>query len=192
MSVEIPAREHGRVHVFALDLPAPEIPAFLARDTATEDPVASWPLRAALGADHLEPDEVELVRLADLDGVGLDGYLAEGLGVAEAEVERDRETLEGLTGHVILLRSRAFGGVGQTLVPRPPLRHLGSYREVQPAPPESQLSASSAEPGPGPDAPAPKRGAGPEGTGGPGRGPVILAALLAAALIVLLIALLGR
>lgn len=184
--------EAGKVRVFALDLPAAEIPAFMARRDDTDDPMAAWPLRAALGADHLDAGRVELVRLADLEGVGLSGYLAEGLGIAADEVARERARLDRLEGHAVILPSSAFGGVEQHLAPRPPLRHVATLHEERPQAPgilsesaSARPRGETARPGQGVAAdPAPRRA--------PARSLVVGAAVVLAAILILVLALSGR
>lgn len=120
---EIKAHEHGVVRLFAVDLPAAEVDGFA---TPGAD---GWPLRDALGADTLDPDEIEVFPVSDLTGLGLPGYMIEGLGIAEADVAEDRARLDALKGHVAVVRSRAFGGVAQEITPRAPLRWIGTYVE---------------------------------------------------------------
>lgn len=126
---EISGGERGVVRLFAVDLPASEIEAFGRpnHEADTDDP--PWELRQALGAEYLDADFVELFPLADLKGVGLTGYMTEGLGIAEADVEPDRARLEALSGHVLVVLSAAFGGVAQVIAPRTPLRWIGTYVE---------------------------------------------------------------
>ncbi|QYX57461.1 hypothetical protein K1T73_03415 [Roseovarius sp. SCSIO 43702] len=147
----IPQNEHGLIRVFSIDLPPEEIPAFTERDGD------DWPLRAALGAGTLDPEHVEVFPVSDLTGVGLSGYLNEGLGVAEADLAADRARLDGLTGHVLIVRSRAFEGREQHIMPQPPLRWIGTWREesapVQFEPLPSESAAPSDVPPPDPARP---------------------------------------
>jgi hypothetical protein len=184
--------ETGKVRVFALDLPAAEIPAFMARRDDTDDPMAAWPLRAALGADHLEAERVDLVRLADLEGVGLSGYLAEGLGVAAGEVARDRARLDALKDHALILPSSAFGGVKQHLAPRPPLRHVATLLEERPQAPGILPESASARPQGDTARPAAADGTDPAPRRAPARPLIIGAAVVLAAILILVLALAGR
>lgn len=119
----VKANERGIVRLFAVDLPAEEIRRF---QTETD---AGWPLREALGATELDLEHVELFPVSDLTGLGLAGYMVEGLGIAEADVAEDRARLEALKGHVLVLVSKAFGGVDQQITPRTPLKWIGTYVE---------------------------------------------------------------
>lgn len=121
-AIPIRAGERGLVRVFSLDLPETDVPTFT-------EPSEDWPLKEALGADRLDPDEVEVFPASDLKGLGLSGYLAEGLGVAEEQIARDTAILDALQGHVVVLRSAALGGEAQTLRPKPPLHLVGTYAE---------------------------------------------------------------
>ncbi|RKF16270.1 hypothetical protein D6850_01520 [Roseovarius spongiae] len=123
--IEVSADEHGVVRVFAVDLDADELRAFGQRNGA-------WPAAEALGVDTLAPDQVELFPASDLAGVGLSGYLEEGLGVAAEELEDMRARLDSLERGVLILRSRAFGGQAVTLKPRAPLRHVATFHEARP------------------------------------------------------------
>ncbi|SDN56007.1 hypothetical protein SAMN05216196_101902 [Lutimaribacter pacificus] len=124
--MQVSATEAGLVRVFAIDLPPDGIAGF----TDPDSPGIAT-IRDALGAQALSPDHVDLVRLADLGELGLDGYLTEGLGVAADEIAPDRARLRALTGYVLVLPSRAFAGTAQVLTPRAPLRWIGTYAEPQ-------------------------------------------------------------
>ncbi len=65
--------------------------------------------------------------MSDLKGLGLSGYMREGLGIAEDEIDAAR--LDALEGVLLVLRSGAFEGATLTLKPRAPLRWIGTYRE---------------------------------------------------------------
>lgn len=122
---EIKSSEQGVVRVFAVDLPVDETPGFNRRNGA-------WPLRAALGAEWLDPDHLLFFDIADLEGLGLTDYLAEGHGIAAAELAPLRQRLDGMTGHALIVPSRAFGGRAQTITPRAPLRLVATLHEDRP------------------------------------------------------------
>ncbi len=172
--LEVAADERETVRVFALDLDPQAARAFCAMD----DP---WPLQLALGAQALDGEHIECFPASDLKGVGLPDYLIEGYGISEADITADRETLEGARQHIVLLRSRAFRGTAQTLAPEPPLRHLGTYRQTQSAPPQN-VAPLAGEPPPEMTPTAPVADA-------PSRGPFI-ALLIFAGFAILLIAIL--
>ncbi|RVV98351.1 hypothetical protein EKE94_05345 [Mesobaculum littorinae] len=186
--ITIPADDHDTVRVFALDMPADGIARFRDRREDTDDPAAAWPLRHALGADHLDPDAVEAFPISDLEGLGLSGYLTEGHGIAAQDVLAARDRLDAVTGAVVLLPSRAFGGVAQTLHPRAPLDYVGAFHEAgaRPAGPAPQSAAASA-------AAAQQAAPPPEPNRSRARAPVrvpVFLGLAVAALVILVIALL--
>lgn len=119
--LDVKAGERGLVRLFALDLPPEALDGFAEGDPS--------PLQEALGAQTLDMAFVEVFPVRNLTGLGLPGYMVDGLGVAEAEVEADRARLEAIEGQVVVVLSRAFGDVAQSLKPRAPLRWIGTYRE---------------------------------------------------------------
>jgi len=110
---DVAADERGLVRVFTVDIAPAEIDAF--------DPAS------ALGVETLDTAQVEVFPLSDLRGLGLSGYMREGLGIAESEIDAAR--LDALEGVVLILRSAAFGGAEVTVTPQSPLRWIGTYRE---------------------------------------------------------------
>lgn len=122
--MEVTSTERGLIRLFALDLPPEEIAAF-----AAPGPQGRWPLRDSLGASDLDQDHVECFDIADLEELGLGGYMTEGLGIAADEIARDGARLANLSGPVVIVFSAAFAGIAQTLTPRAPLRWIGTYRE---------------------------------------------------------------
>ena len=122
--MEITAHETGRLRVFAIDLPRDRIAGFVAEGTSGD-----WPLRDALGADHLRDSYVETVAIDDLGGMPLSTYLAEGYGLSGDDFRGARPQLDALTGHVLLLPSSAFGQSAQQLDVARPLRWIGTFSE---------------------------------------------------------------
>ena len=122
--MEISAHETGLVRVFAVDLPDGKIESFAAPGDG------GWPLREALGARTLDPDRVEVFPAKNLEGLGLTGYLTEGLGVDPQELNGVRGRLDAVDGPIAIVTSAAFQREAQTLAPQAPLRHLGTFREA--------------------------------------------------------------
>jgi hypothetical protein len=118
-SIHIPAGERGQIRVFALDM-APEQALFLMEADA---------LAQVLGIPDIDLDHVEVFPVADLEDLGVDGYLIEGCGVPAEQIAPDRDSLRALNGHVLLLRSRAFGDGDVRLTPAKPIRLIGTYGE---------------------------------------------------------------
>ncbi|MAU52055.1 MAG: hypothetical protein CMN17_06670 [Roseovarius sp.] len=111
-----------------LDIPAQE--AHVLRVFAVTDPALSDAAAiTALGAESLEPEQVEVFDLGDLGDMPLSAYLAEGQGISAGALAPMRAQLDGLTGRVLLLPSRAFGGRAQRLSVGAGLRLVGRFEE---------------------------------------------------------------
>lgn len=115
----VPAGEHGRIRVFALDLP-PEQAEFLREPGAVDQ---------MLGLAGLDSSQIDVIRLRDLEELGLTGYLTEGCGLPNELISADREMLDALQGYVLVLRSPAFGGKAAALAPQPGVRLIATYDE---------------------------------------------------------------
>ncbi len=113
----IAPREHGVIRLFTLDM-RPEEAKFL-REPGAADQV--------LGAADLDPDQIDVFPVSDLEDLGLYGYLNDGCGVSEDQL--DRTTLETVEGWVMVLRSAAFHGRPATLTPDPRLKLIGLFTE---------------------------------------------------------------
>nr|WP_321249371.1 hypothetical protein [uncultured Ruegeria sp.] len=109
--------ERGVLRLFALDM-RPEEAKFL-RETGAADQV--------LGVPGLDPEQIDVFPVSDLEDLGLYGYLSEGCGVSEDQL--DREMLEAIDDWVMVLRSAALGGRAATLQPDPRLRMIGLFTE---------------------------------------------------------------
>ncbi len=116
----VSATEHGVIRIFMVNLSADDAARFM---QSPEE------INRALGVEDLNEEFVELFALSTLDGVGLAGYLIDGLGVAEADVAPYRSRLNGMSGHVLIVLSRAFGGRAATITPTAPLKWIGTYTE---------------------------------------------------------------
>ncbi|MCB1365782.1 MAG: hypothetical protein KDK02_16830 [Rhodobacteraceae bacterium] len=113
------AGEKGIVRLFALDM-APEQARFLREPGAAAQ---------ALGLASLEPGQVDIFAVSDLDDLGLEGYLTEGAGIAPDRVAADRARLRALEGWVMVVRSPAFGGRAAQIRPQAGVRLIGVYAE---------------------------------------------------------------
>lgn len=153
---EVNEHERGIVRLFAVDLPPEKIGPFSEEPLGEENDDAPWPLQEALGARYLDSDFIELFPISNLTGLGLPGYMTEGLGIAEKDVEGDLARLSSLDGHILIVLSSAFGGFAQTLSPRAPLRWIGTYAEetapvqFEPLPSEAAQGNVNTETKPGP------------------------------------------
>ena len=117
-----------------------------------------------LGVDQLDPSWAEIVKVDDLTGIGLTGYLTDGYDIEDSALAGDRGRLNALDGHVLVLSSRAFTARTE-ITPGPELRHIGTYAEPQDTRiPEAPISeaAEGILPGPTTDPAAAQRlGSGP-------------------------------
>ena len=123
---DVSAHETGMIRVYEIGLP-PDEAARLAEGDA--DGMAE-----VLGVDRLDPAGVEVIDATALAGVGVDGYLVEGLGADEAALAADGARLRALSGPVAIVRSQAFGGRAVTLSPSSVLRPVGIYPELAATP----------------------------------------------------------
>lgn len=111
-----------------LDIPAQEahvLRVFAVMDTALPDEAVI----SALGAAGLARDEIELFDVADLQDMTLSAYLVEGHGIGESALTGMRAQLDGLSGRVLLLPSRAFRGRALRLSVGAALRLVGRFEE---------------------------------------------------------------
>jgi len=99
-----------------LDIPAHEAHVVRVFDVVETAPLDDKDVMAALGAEaDLRTAEIELFDISDLGDMPLSTYLAEGHGIADAELRDLRGQLDALSGRVLILPSRAFGGAAMTL-----------------------------------------------------------------------------
>lgn len=118
-----------------LDIPAHEahvVRVFSVIETVGA-PLGDAAVMAALGAQgedgEVQGTEIELFDLSDLGAMPLTDYLAEGHGIAHAELDPMRAQLDGLTGRVLIVPSRAFGGRATRLRVGRGLRLVGRFAE---------------------------------------------------------------
>ena len=121
MTLTIPANDRDGVRVFTAKLGPDDLRRDKARLAAD-----------LLGDPDLDPAFIEIFDLSDLSGVGLSGYLADGLGVPDAALSRDRHRLDALKGPVLILLSKALHGRAVTLTPDPRLTLVATYAEERP------------------------------------------------------------
>lgn len=114
-ALSIPANDHGQIRVFATD------------QTIT-DPNTDT-LEQLFGAP-LDMTFVDVVRIADLGGMTLTDYIAQGYDMTPDAV--DKRAVNTITGTAILILSRATAGQATTLTLAPGVRQVTTYsRDVQ-------------------------------------------------------------
>lgn len=122
---QVSATERGVIRLFTINLSTDQIAGFY--EPRPND--APTPLNAALGVAYLDNNFAEIFPVSDLTGLGLAGYMIEGLGVAQADITPMRSRLNSISGHVLILHSAAFGGSPTTLRPTSPLKWIGTFVE---------------------------------------------------------------
>lgn len=115
--LSVPRNESGLIRLYALNM-RPEEARFLREPGAVAQ---------LLGLDALDMDHVEVFPVTDLEELGLYGYLTEGCGISEGQL--DRTELAAHKGWMLLLRSRAFGGNPVEITLPEALEPVGEYRE---------------------------------------------------------------
>jgi len=134
---EVAPQEAGKVRVYTLSLSDDEARAMRDDETAQA---------AALGIERIDAGYTEVFRVADLDQLGLAGYLRDGNGVNPDQIETDRSKLAALDGWVMIVYSRAFAGQSLQLAPIPALTHIGTYSESGPETSVQAMEAEAAQP----------------------------------------------
>ena len=131
--LSIPAEERGVVRVFAVNLPEMQVATMLREAEAPATEIGELPEVPAaadlLGWPDLDTRHTELFAVKDLTGLGLSGYLTEGLGLEEDQIAPDHARLSALDGYVLLVLSRAFRGQDVTVHVPEALTLIGSYKE---------------------------------------------------------------
>ncbi len=105
-AAQVTAAERGVVRVFALGY---RVSMELAHFEAVDR------LRDALGVPRLNADDVQIVDLSAIRDMGLTTFLMEAYDVSEEDIAPQRTMLDGLKGHVAVLRSGAFDGEALSL-----------------------------------------------------------------------------
>ncbi|MDA7964624.1 hypothetical protein [Ruegeria sp.] len=137
----IAPHERGVVRLFALDM-RPEEAKFLREPGAAEQ---------VLGVAGLDPEQIDIFPVSDLEDLGLYGYLNEGCGVSGDQL--DRVALKAIDGWVMVLRSAAFHGRPATLIPDRRIRLIGLYTEEATNWTGSPIPTESAKPFSAPQTP---------------------------------------
>lgn len=115
--LSVPPNERGVIRLYALEM-RPEEARFLREPGAVAQ---------LMGLDALDMDHVEVFPVSDLEELGLFGYLSEGCGVSEDQL--DRKALMAHKGWMLLLRSPAFGDKPVETTLPDTVEPVGEYRE---------------------------------------------------------------
>jgi len=111
----ISAKERGQLRLFAVNL------------TDSDDISVPSVLGKLLGAEHLDPNYVELVRISDLGDLSLPNYLTQGYDIDANTLAPDRVRLAALDGYVLIIMSLAFRDRAMTLPVVPELTLIANY-----------------------------------------------------------------
>ncbi len=127
--MQVATHERGRLHVFAVNQPKAAMADRFAPPETGADRLQPDPslLADLTGASGLDPKGAELLPLDDLEGLGLSGYLTEGLDIPAEAVTADKRRLDALEGYALLLSSRAFQGQSFALGETASLTHIASF-----------------------------------------------------------------
>ncbi|MFY9211301.1 MAG: hypothetical protein WAO69_09260 [Aestuariivita sp.] len=127
--MRVEPHEKGRLHVFAVNRTRSEIASvFRPPDSGPDRLQPPAALLAELtGAQDLDPAGAELILLADLEGLGLSGYLTEGHDIPQSALSGDLRRLDALEGYALILSSRAFQGNAFALGKTADLTHIASF-----------------------------------------------------------------
>ncbi|MEO1108566.1 MAG: hypothetical protein AAFX90_11655 [Pseudomonadota bacterium] len=134
--------ERGVIRLFALNM-RPEEAKFL-REPGAADQV--------LGVADLDLEQIDIFPVSDLEDLGLWGYLNEGCGVPEDQL--DRAALDAVEGWVMALRSAAFKGQPAVLAPDPRVELVGLFTEQATNWSGGRIETESAKPFSAPQTPA--------------------------------------
>lgn len=127
--LHISAGERGTVRIFAVDIDAAERRKILEPKPDTAPTGAA--LGDLLGVDWIAPDHADLFDVADLDDLGLMGFLSQGAGISDTDLDAHRSLLDPLTGTVLIVYALGFSGEKQTLTPDARVRPVACLREAK-------------------------------------------------------------
>ncbi len=139
--LNVAPNEHGVLRVFSLDM-RPQEAKFLRELGAAEQ---------VLGVFELDHEQIDIFPVSDLEDVGLFGYLSDGCGVSEDQL--DRGALDAVEGWVMVVRSAAFEGRAVTLQIDPRMHLIGLYTEQATNWTGGAIATESAKPFSAPQAP---------------------------------------
>ncbi|NSX56492.1 hypothetical protein [Parasulfitobacter algicola] len=133
--INVSTNETGIIRLYDITLPDTQAKALTATD-----------VQQALGVDRLNGDYIDIFPISTLQGVGLLGYMIDGLGIAADDLVADKDRIDQITGYVVVILSRAFGGQTVTLRPDASLQLIGTYSEAQSKTAPVDLQAETAQP----------------------------------------------
>ncbi|MXQ09306.1 hypothetical protein GQ651_15785 [Alphaproteobacteria bacterium GH1-50] len=136
-----------------------------------------------LGANvDLISEKIEVIPTRSVAGLGLTGYLRDGYGIPEDQLQGRAAQLDAVSGLLVFLPASAFGGKAASLDPHPSMRFLGLFHEEKAAAPGPMAPTDSAK---GTVEPARPKKSTTAASGGKRSWLIALGALLIAAVLVL-------
>lgn len=136
-------REYGTIRVFTVDIEPVEMRRLL--DPKPDMMPTGAALGGLLGLDWIDPDHADLFDVADLDDLGLLGFLEQGAGISEDELTAHSAQLEALTGVVLIVYAKGFLGKAVELHPQPRVTPIVCLKEAKSAIEFQPLQSKSAE-----------------------------------------------
>lgn len=119
--------ERGVTRVFRLDMSPEEITQLI--KPTNDAPTTPAAVAHLLGLNWLDEAHFEIFDVTDVHNMGLADYLVVGNDIPEEDIAPDRDRLNAVEGHVLVVYSRAFQGYAETLQPSRQLEFLGAWRE---------------------------------------------------------------
>ena len=141
--LSVTEREFGTIRVFSVDIEPAEMRRLL--DPKPDMMPTGAALGGLLGLDWIDPDHADLFDVADLDDLGLLGFLEQGAGISEDELTAHRAQLEALEGVVLIVYAKGFMGKAVELKPQPRVTPIVCLKEVKSAIEFQPLQSKSAE-----------------------------------------------
>ncbi|WP_420327788.1 aspartate carbamoyltransferase catalytic subunit [Mameliella sp.] len=171
--VQVNGSDRTTLYLTHLDLPPEAVERFTQMAGTGE-----WPLKYALGATRLRESFVDVVAIRDLGEMTLSQYLSAAYDVPARTLAQDRNRIDALKGHAVVLPPQAFDGTSQELTINPPLALVGRYGEARPTARGANPMSRSARG---------QAGGRPPARRGSGNSPVLKLILAAVALILALV-----
>ena len=104
--LQVEAGERGTLRIFSIEMEAAERRKILAPKADTAPTGAA--LGALWGVDWIDPDHADLFDVAELDDLGLIGFLTQGAGVSADAYSEHRTALDSLEWANTLVYTRWF------------------------------------------------------------------------------------
>jgi hypothetical protein len=141
--LQVDAGERGTLRIFSVDIDASARRKILAPKPDTAPTGAA--LGALLGLDWIDPENADLFDTSELDDLGLSGFLSQGAGISDDDLNTHRQLLDRLEGTVLIVYARGFGGADQRLSPAPAVTPVLLLEEAKTAIHFEPLESTAAE-----------------------------------------------